>query len=41
MTGPEKQEVAEPMAELLLSGGKVISAVGEAICQCPNRVVGY
>ena len=41
MTGPEKQEVAEPMAELLLSGGKVISALQNAVCQCLNRVVGY
>lgn len=41
MTDEEKEQLAEAMAELLLTNGKVISALFEAVCHCPNLVVQY
>jgi len=36
-----KEQLAEVMAELIKSNPKVISALYNVICNCPNLVVGY
>jgi len=41
MTDEEKESLADAMAELLLTNGKVISALYKAVCHCPNLVVEY
>ena len=37
----EKQALAEALAEMIRTNGKVRSALYDVVCQCPNLVVEY
>ena len=41
MSEQEKADLASAIAELILTDGKVRSALYKAVCQCPNLVVEY
>ena len=41
MSEQEKQALADALAELIRTNGKVRSAIFDAACQCPNLVVEY
>ena len=36
-----KEKLAEILAELIRTNGKVISAIYDCVCRCPNVVVEY
>jgi hypothetical protein len=41
MSDQEKNALAEALAELIRTNGKVRSAIFKAVCDCPNLVVEY
>ena len=40
-TEQTKDELAEILVELIRTNGKVISAIYDCVCRCPNVVVEY
>ena len=40
-TEQTKEELAEILVELIRTNGKVVSAIYDCVCQCPNVVVEY
>jgi hypothetical protein len=40
-TEQTKGELAEILVELLRTNGKVVSAIYDCVCRCPNLVVEY
>ena len=40
-TEQTREELAEILVELIRNNGKVVSAIHDCVCQCPNLVVQY